>query len=597
MKKAVIPGIFLLLAILGGLAGSQYINNLLNPAHIAEQSRLLLGKPIELAQKPDWGIFPPSIMFHNLEWQFETTSMSGSLEIAAGEIKLELLPLLQGRYVFSEASFKEPSLRLKPVETKAAKENSAAVQAAKSAVPYLLKKLEIVNGCVKILAETDNFSFSYLNISAENIAPETDATFKSDFSFNWSQANEATAAVSGKSSISAQFNFSPTLFTLEQADLSFSPGENSQASPFAVKLAGDLDLRTLDYRLSEVAGEYRNWRFSLTGQGKPGDFSGKAGIILKDGANQGQNLLSASASAQFSESSLLLRNLDIEILGNHGNGAMDAHFRKSGSQPQLTGQLDFSVLDLGRLFETPSAPIASTGEGKPTALPFPDLELQINAAKLQCGKLAFTNIHLPFHIRDNVATIPAAHFNWAKGVADATFTTDLVARTSDLRLHADHLDMGAALAELGLNGISGGSATISTHLAATGANWQEITGSLAGNIQIAGREAAIDALRKIASSLPTFLEADNLIPDTVDKVSAQCAANNGILYCRNLNLATNNLSGAGSASIDLHDNNVNGSLRFRIGKLDLPITFRGPLNDISWRPGAGFLEQLRKLLP
>lgn len=598
MKKTILICLLALVLVAVALMGRHYLDSLLEPANIAAESGKLLGTPVKLTQKPEWSLFPPRIVFHNLEWQFDSETFSGTLKIPQGSLAFELPALLQGRYALSDASLEEPvaSLRLKtplPIERKA---NPASRQKPDDTSAFSLKKLNIRKGALEIHTDADSLNFSAINLSSENLALHADGNIQSDFSFAWQKPDTSATVMAGKTSISGNFNFSPTLLAFSGFSLSFAPDGKPQ-TPIAITFAGDFEPSSMRFRISEATGKYANWNFNLSGQGDPGDFSGNARINLENGSTPGNNPVSASASMKFSDGSLLLRNLEMELLGNRGHGQIETHFQNNGAPPRIEGQLDFPRLNLDGLGRSSTNTPTASEEARKTSLSLPDMDLRVKLSKLVWRKLEFADVDMPIQIRAKVASVPAAHFAWAGGVADATFSANLNTSASDLRLHADRLNMGAALAELGLNGISGGKASISGHLSATGSNWSEISSSLSGRIQIVGNDAKIGILQKIASSLPVFLNAQNLVPDTVDSVSATCAANMGILYCRDLSAAANRLQCSGAATLDLHDCQINGSVKFKAGKLDLPITFKGPLDDISWRPGSGFLEQLRELLP
>lgn len=600
-KKAVFAIIFLLLLAFGMFAGSRWLDSFLNPANIAELSGKLLGSPLKLAQKPQWGIFPPRVSFQGLEWQLDTESISGNFTIPSGSATLELLPLLQGRCVISEASLEEPSVALKikaarnalPAENPEGSPNNAAMGG------FLLKKLLIRRGCLEISTESAGATFSNINLSAENPASGGDMRIQSAFNYVWNEASVKAPLMAGKATATSKFDFSPPNIAIKQASLSFTPSGKTPAPPLEVAFACVFNLATSSIQLSEATANYQNWRLWLSGHGNSGDFSGKARIALNNNDSQtGTELVSASALAQFSQGLLHLRKMEVNLPGGQGSGEIEVRLQKEGETPQIDGSLYLPELNfdwLNKLSSTNATGNVNTV--KTGALSLPDMDLQVKITKLVWNKLEFADINMPFQVRANVASIPAARFNWASGVANATFSADLNSGESDLRLHADNLNMGLALAELGLDGISGGNATISGHLSATGAGWPDIRSSLSGRLQITGTDAAIPALQKVASSLPAFLNAQSIIPETVNTISAQCAANMGVLYCRDLNVATNSLKCAGSATLDLHDYQVNGAVRFKAGKLDLPITFKGPANDISWRPGSGFLEGLRRILP
>lgn len=610
MKKFFIcAGIILLMGCAGVFAANIYMENLLAPENISKKCGQTLGVQLKLDEAPKWSIFPPRVSFANLACEYQFASTHYRLVIPAGEILLDLSPLLQGQIQISSISLDKPELIIKEnASTSAKNETGSSALASNTGPDFSIKKLIAKNG--KLSWESDGLSlnFANLNLSAENLHLHQEATIKCDFTITAPQLEDyplfpANAAIKAK----ARY-YAPNL-TIRNGALTFTPAAQENSWPsINLTLNGALDTSNQNWKISGSSLAMASLRLAFGGEGNFAEnhFSGNASLEYKQGGQENSVALVAETPVLWEKNILDFPDMAIKFGASAGQGKLQTRFPSKDGALAVNGDFNFGNIVIPQNIKADEPPenIASNPDNSAKSafrttggkFAWPDINLAIKISSLSWQKFQLDDMNLKVAGQNGRYQTDDFTFKWADGAAKLLGALNLDANNSfELRLETDKTNMGQALAQLGFAGISNGEAKILAHLSGHGFRTEEILPSLNGNMQISGGDAAIKIFSEINSLLPLLHNSKYAMPQKVEKVFGKCAANKGILYCRPIQIESERMSCDASAQFDLLANNVHGNAVIKAFGANLPIVFNGPPDNVSWRAGPGFMDELRNI--
>lgn len=616
MKKypIILSGILILL-FASLFAAKKYVDTLLSPVNLEREAARVLNITLKLDSSPDWKLFPPEISFRNLSLRKDMTGLKCELKIAKGKVSINPWSLIGKKLVFEELTLDDPDLSLStvsssplPVNENMYRQKHGEAQAAPNPPDFLLKRFLVRQGSINILTTTAYY-INNLDILAENIQPDAEAKLKSGFTISNSNApDDTSSSTSLNIALEALLKFSSSLISLNNASLELTPAEKTESSPINISLDCSLKTDNGDIKLSNATISQQNINLNIQGTGNLKKFNLAGNLFLEitksdpDPYTDKNFNLTAESPFKLDKDSISFPTTNLSILKNEGMGEFHIFFPDSAHPWRLVGTLDFERIVMPD--ETSAKPKDTSSDIKNGELAssfnksfWPELSLNIQCGFFKWKKIGFSNIRLPITGENGEYATQNATFDWANGNVSAQFSTNFNSGTTELNIDGRNLNIGNALSELSIPGITGGNGNLRSHIVMQGIKWTQIERTLNGNVEIYGRNAEIGIMEEVAGFLPLPHRLKQDLPTEVSQIRINCAIDRGVAYCRPIHLSTGILNLEGMASVDLPSSHVDGHIMIDTGKAKLPILFSGSPDNIAWRPGSGFMQELRKFLP
>lgn len=620
---------------------------------IADATHDATGAPLQLDTPPRISLLPPGIRFGGARWSGSLDGTDISVSLQGGMAELELAPLFSGNLVLSELRLDHPEAKIRlhaptpaagadaatPRQNPRAERSAAPRKAPDDALPLELQRLTVTQGSLSLNDGHRETRVSGFNLSLGNLRRREEVEIQGDLVLEILEAGgtppagkAAAPLLTGNLAFKAALRYYAPNLTFRQTSLAFTPLRGAlprELAPLQLACEGALDLGSLNLRLAQARLSTPQARLTLSGQGAldPMAFAGEAqlgGSPRKLAALAGMSLPEGDADsldircrAEYSGTTLRLAELSGQAAGVRlgGDLALGLPDGKNAA-PSVRGTLSLGtlVLDtwLPKAEATPTprqgAPASAAGRrvpqaGAPAAAPaknadgLPALDLRLAIAGLRHGA---------FGLKDISALVTGAAGRYALkdfsaqlaggGRLRGTCTADMPARAYTLAADGNGVDIGALCAAAGKAGVAGGSAAFTVRLRTAGADSRALLAALDGDGVLEARNLTSPALREAAQTLRKLPVGNLAVPERIDTARAPFTARKGEITARPVTVTASGLSARGDLRASLPREFLEGSATVTTMGLNIPLTFKGPFNDVSVSVDPKFaLELGRKL--
>ncbi len=595
---------------------------------IASVTEAASGAPLRLAVPPKLSFFPPGVKFAKASWEGELGAYKVSLSLASGRADLDLKALLGGTLRIGELVLEKPLLSVGRQAAKANQDGAKAQSPRPSAaapdaapsdkLPLELDRLLIQDARLNLSLEGENIALDGLKLSMENLRRREEASLQCDFGLALTQ--DKKELLSGNMAIKAKLRYYAPNLTLRQASITFNPLSGpvpAYAAPLYASLEGaanlaDLSLKLAFLRLLSPLGRLDfsgslalRPELGLVGQLELESSRLKLAPILGPMQPKDQ-ILSLKTEISATAQKLKLGKLALEIGQGKGQGDLAMAL---GPKPSLSGQLDFSSLDLepwlapkdgpaqdpapkARSAQASAAKSAAKEENVLAAKAW-DLNLALKFAALRIAKLRFENLEAKISGKNGDLRLDPLRFGLAGGQVQAVITARLASYAWTLAASANNLGIASLLASLGKPGEAGGELAFSLNLRALGQEKKEIFASLNGTGLIDLSDLSLAALKALNDKVPSFGRGP-LLPEKFTLVRMPFESQKGEIRSRKLSAQATGLTASGNLHLSLPREYLEGAVNVRTLGLDVPLLFEGPLAQISLKLDPKFIFSLGK---
>lgn len=516
------------------------------------------------------------------------------------------------------------------------------------ALPLELRRLTVTQGSLSLDDGRQETRISGFNLSLGNLRRREEVEIQGDLVLEILELHGASPARKATADAPARGNAAPLLagnlafkaalryyapnLTFRQTSLAFTPLKGAlprELAPLQLACEGALDLGSLRLRLAQARLSTPQARLTLNGQGvfAPPAFTGEgrldgsprklaalAGVSLPEGD---ADKLDIRCRVEYAGTSLRLADLSGQAAGVRlgGDLALDLPGGENAA-PSVAGALNLGTLALDALLpKGGAAPAAQRGapaaaaqpqaprSGAPTAAPahdaagLPALDLRLAIAGLRHGAFGLQDIATRitgkagrYALRDFSARLAGG------GRIKGTCSADMPARAYTLAAEGVGVDIGALCAAAGKAGVAGGSAAFTVRLRTAGADSRAMLAALDGEGVFEARDVTSPALREAAQTLRKLPVGNLAVPERIDTARAPFTARRGEITARPVTVTADGLSARGDLRLSLPREYLEGTATVTAMGLNIPLTFKGPLSDVSVGVDPKFaLELGRKL--
>lgn len=626
---------------------------------IAEATQNATGAPLQLEAAPHLSLLPPGVRFGQARWSGSLDGCAVTVSLAGGMARLELTPLFSGNIVLSEIRLDRPEadIRLVPAGETSADTRAPAGEASPSnktrgagartapddTVPFELARLTVTQGALRLEDAGRVTRVTGFNLALENLRRREEVTLQGDMVLEVGETPASTAAgarvtaaaplLAGNLAFKGALRYYAPNLTFRQTSLAFTPLGGvipRELAPLQLTLEGALDLGTLGLRLAQARLATPQARLTLQGQGSldPPAFTGDTrlaassrklaalgGLTLPDGAADSIALVWRTEVAG---TGLRLAGISGEAAGVSLDGDLSVDLPTAASAPALRGSLRLGTVALDTLLPTESAETraparapaggkiaagarprqaTTAADGQRATAGLPTLDLRLAMAALRQGAFSLHDIAGHITGRAGRYSLGGLAARLAGGGAlKGDLSADLGAHAYSVSASGSGVDIGALCAAAGKAGVAAGTAAFTVRLKAAGADSRALLASLDGEGVLEGRNLTTPALRNAAQTLGMLRLAAISVPERVDTARAPFAARGGEITARPITVTASGLSARGEARVSLTREYVDGTATVTTAGLNIPLTFKGPLSDVSVSVDPKFaLELGRKL--
>jgi len=364
--------------------------------------------------------------------------------------------------------------------------------------------------------------------------------------------------------------------------------------------AMDLDLT------SNVSGNFATQKYSMQNTNIKITGTGDAFPEGKLDATLATNIDADVANEALSLSSLVVSMLDTQLTGNASV--------QSFSKPDVKFSLASELLDLDKLLPTSSAEekadSTSADENAPIELPtktLRDMRMNgdINVAKLIISGMTMTNVKATVKARDGLLQVTPMSMNLYDGNMKGQASVDVRGDTPKYALATDLA--GVQIDQLSIDFLGEekaymrGVSNLNLDINTVGNSIAELKKGLAGNVKLnAGDGALRDA--KMAANIEkaaAFMKGREPKPTgeevVFDKLFGTFKINNGLSDNHDFKLDTPIIFAKGKGKVNIAESNTDYTISIGLseepGKFAIPITIKGPFEDLSY--GIDFKQALK----
>ena len=530
----------------------------------------------------------------------------------------------------------------------AAKTESAAAEqpapAAKPAaepatLPIELKRLVLRQGSVNYTsAAGQTLRINDVNLSVENLRIGQEATVQCDFSFalgdkqanTGAKADTQGANMSGTLAFTSRLRYAPPQLLFRQTALTVTPLTGAlpkEAGPLQLTCEGTLRLTDLQLQLTRAILNTPQARMTISGEaalgaptfngsleieGSPQKLAALAGHKFK--AVAGKDELRFRTMLRYVPNAMNLSQMQLQVDDISLRGGLRFEF-PADAPLGITADIQAGAINLTPYLSTADAPAQdakSQGSseadaahakkaGKPDAAAaqkMPSLDIRAKIAAISKGGLQVKDIALALKgEKGHYALNSLAASLGSGGSIKATGSVNMANETCAIKALAADVDLGPLLVALGKGRTVDGLAMLDTDLTMDCGGAAEMRQSLSGRGLIEIRQLHVPAMAELGKSLPPLAGKGGPLPDRFDLARAPFTAKNGEINAAPITVTSSSLNAAGKARISLPRQNIDAAMDIKTLGLNIPVTAKGPLSDISYGVDPKFALDMAKSLP
>lgn len=614
---------------------------------IADATASATGQPLRFDTPPGISFFPPGVHFGQAHWGDITDGQGMAVSVKGGMAQLELRPLFTGNVVVREVRLDSPVIEIRqgkavasPERTKKKSTGTASAPAEKEApaLPLELKRLVLRQGAVTYVeASGRSLRVSDMNLSIENLRRNEEAVVQCDFAFALSdREGQAPAdAFSGTLAFTSRLRYAPPQLAFRQTALTVTPLTGPlprEAGPLQLTCEGSLQLNDLRLRLNKAWLTAPQARLGLTGEGvlaapsfdgalelegSPRKLAALAGHRFDAAGGKDEALF--KSRVRYAANSLRLNEIqarmdDISLRGDlrldmppaapmaltadlrSGMVNLDPYLPSAASKTDAKARAEDSASGTPKTDNAQSG--RSGGMSPEKARTMPTLDIRATLAGVSRGGLAAKDVSLALKGEKGRYALTAFHAVLATGGdIKASGVMDMGTTTCAVKTTASGVNLGPLLDALGKGRPVDGVAALDADLTMRCADAAVVRQSLSGRGLVEIRNLYVPAMAGLSKSIPALTGKKGALPDRFDLARAPFTAHDGEITAAPVTLTSSGLNATGKAHVSLPGQRLDAAMDIRTMGLTIPVTAKGPLDDISYGVDPRFALDMAKNLP
>lgn len=609
MKKKILIALSVVFLVILGLAFTTMY--FINGDTIAEKVKSItaeaVGAPLVFKEKPAFSFFPPVLSFGQLSWDFEAKGWHVSLSARKMRLELDAYALLGAKVAFREINLDKPELVCEATGKDAVPQEKLSPPAGHQLLPPLLERLMIREGSIKYIAHGSEFDFGGINFSVENLQPSHEADIKSDCVLAFSTPGHKSW-LAGNLAFKGKLRYYAPNVTLRQSALTFTPTSGivpPALAPVQLSFDGGVNLENMRIKVTDAEMLSPQGRIILKGEGgaKTPYFTGRCDLDID--MNRCASFLGgdiffeknppvlASGILTVGKDDATLENMAIKVDAAEGSGFLRVRYPDKEKAPHINGTLHFGRIQLANILAIRLTEKNSPKrEGRPmTGRDYPDVDVHLESAGLDYKKIRSGKLSLDLWGHNGTYKLTQASLQWARGKMEAETSANFLNYDASLDIRGSKLDLGEALGQAGIDGVENGAADFFAKI--TGSFADNIWTSLAGNGQIEARKVKFSILGSLRGILPLLGKKDLPFTENIESVSARFDMKSGVMTARPIVVSADGLSAKGQALVNLGTRHLDCSLDVKTLGMDLPLTFKGPFDNVELGVSSRFLPDIK----
>lgn len=607
-------------------------------ARIADATARATGKPLLFSSAPGLSLLPPGVSFGEARWGEIKDGKGMAVSVKGGMAQLELMPLLSGTIVVREVRLDNPVLEIrgtldadKPSQTEQAPASTTVAASPSDSLPVELMRLVVRRGEIIYAADDTHVRIKDLNISIENLRSREEADVQCDFALSMPKADKA-AALSGNLALSAKLRYVSPEITLRRVLLTFTPLSGllpKEAGPIQLNFDGRVNTANLSLHLNKLTLQSPQLTGSLGGNAifSPPSFTGTleveasprkvaalANVKLKPANPPTADALTLKCALDYAGTTLRMRNLDARLDAVPLRGSLNLTL---GTLLGVAGDLQLGALNLNAYLPLPTTAPADKGKvsasgasaitsgktsGKTSGttsaaqnyLSMPRLDLHLTVASVQFDTLGLKDITTTLKgAQGKYALAPLAFTLASGGSVKGSAETDLSTKAYSLTVAAQGVQVGALLEAMGKGRLADGSAALTANISTRGENAAAMQASLNGKGTLDIRNLAVSGIPALARTIPGL----KAVPERFDLLRIPFTIARGEVLAQPITLNSRELNATGRATASLPRSYLDAALNVKTLGVNVPVTAKGPFNDISFGVDPKFALDMATTLP
>lgn len=566
-----------------------------------------VGAPLVFKEKPTLSFFPPALSFGQLSWDFEAKGHHVSLSARKMRIELDAYALLGAKVAFREINLEKPDLVCEYTGNDAGDPGRNPLPSGHQLLPSLLERLVIREGSIKYIAHGSELDFEGINFSVENLQPSHEADIKSDCVISFTAHNN-NPWLAGNLAFKGKFRYYAPNITLRQSALTFTPTSGivpSALAPLQLSFDGGVNLENMRIKVTDAEMLSPQGRVALKGEGGTESPYFKGRCDLDMDMNRCASFLGGdiffeknppvltSGILTVGKDGATLENMAIKVDAAEGTGFLGVRYPKKEKPASIHGTLHFGRIQMSNILAVRLTGKNSQKREGPalTGEDYPDVDVHLESAGLDYKKIRSGKLSLDLWGRNGTYKLSKASLQWAKGKMEAETSANFLNYDASLDIRGSKLDLGEALRQLEFDGVENGATDFSAKI--TGSFADNIWTSLAGTGQIEARKTRFSILGSLRSILPLIGKKDLPFTENIESVSARFDMKSGEMTVRPISVRADGLTAKGQALVNLGLRLLDCSLDVKALGIDLPLTFKGPFDNVELGVSPRFLPDIK----
>lgn len=401
MKKIlIISASFLVLLACAFFGAWHWLNARISPAYIANLTQKTLGSPLKIADEPKISFFPLALSLNSANFDYTYDDLKITLAVEACNIKLAILPLLNGNVeieeVFLEKPVAEAAYFVGRDQTKAEnpdvkhdafnnanqspaknvpdntvnQNNQPGAAQAQTNIP--VKRLIAKNGNFIFNNNINKFKLENINFIAENLDKKNTWNIKSDFGiqiFSAAAGQGENRILDGNLAFKTNLHYYRPTLTFRQGQITFTAKtDKTSFTPLSVAFDGALNYSLQEYNISNANITIPQGSINLTGKGNYNSFSGRSASELSlpallrlagvNPANIQNNFIFMEGRLELNNKNFSYNDVVIKCAGTDGSGQLYGWFAQNNNPANINANLSLGDININK-FLTESANSAS----------------------------------------------------------------------------------------------------------------------------------------------------------------------------------------------------------------------------------------------
>lgn len=526
------------------------------------------GYSLIFRQTPVASLFPPRLDFGQIAGTARLGSIVIDFALESGSVEPDLAGLLFGRLELSRLTLNRPVLKLRP---------APGAQGSAGNFPEI-GQLLVQDAQVDLASRAGRLLLADLKLAGQNIRPRREMDLQCDCVLDWTPPSGAS--VSGNLAVQTKLRYYAPALTFREAAISFTATDNgflSRYSPLQIHFEGGFDLRELRPRVRSFELSVPDLRLVGKGDFENGRFAGEASVEADLSLfTPLQGPLDFDSPFALDARSLSFTDINLKLGSCTGAGTASLDFAQADAPFSITADLSAGTLDLDEF--------ALAKETDPPAFPvaWPRLDFRLAMKGARKEKLELADLSATLKGAAGAYRIEKFAASWAGGKITGYSLLDFAGLRFSLASQGKRLNLGKALAQLGVGGFASGNMEYSLQLSTTGSSPEEAIKRVSGSGRLNCENLGI----KLPAGVAFFMgKLGRNLPSVFHRARINFRGEEGNFTFSPVSATGSGFEATGSASLQIASEELSGKFILKALALEFPVSFKGPWGDLSWSFG------------